>query len=73
MRNSASFISGAAPETPRFIAVAPESLHYFGAASTAPAIPDLSRRSSCFSAALYPPLRCFQNGRYQPSRTMIFH
>jgi hypothetical protein len=39
MRNSASFIRGAAPETPRFIAVAPESLCYFGAASTAPAIP----------------------------------
>lgn len=39
MRNSASLIRGAAPETPRFIAVAPESLYYFGAASTAPAIP----------------------------------
>src|SRR6476469_3540585 len=38
MRNSASLIRGAAPETPRFIAVAPESLH-FGAAFTAPAIP----------------------------------
>src|SRR6478752_10755612 len=38
MRNSASLIRGAAPETPRFIAVAPESLH-FGASFTAPAIP----------------------------------
>lgn len=39
LRNSASLIRGAAPETPRFIAVAPESLCYFGAARTAPAIP----------------------------------
>jgi hypothetical protein len=39
MRNSASSIRCAAPETPRFIAVAPESLCYFGAAFTAPAIP----------------------------------
>jgi len=39
MRNSASFFRGAAPETPRFVAVAPESLCSFGAASTAPAIP----------------------------------
>jgi len=39
MKNSTSLIRGAAPETPRFIAVAPESLCYFGAASTAPAIP----------------------------------
>ena len=38
MRNSASSSRGAAPETPRFIAVAPESL-YFGAACAAPAIP----------------------------------
>jgi hypothetical protein len=33
------FHQGRCPETPRFIAVAPESLCYFGAASTAPAIP----------------------------------
>jgi hypothetical protein len=39
MRNSASFVRGAAPETPRFIAVAPESLCYFAAAHAAPAIP----------------------------------
>jgi hypothetical protein len=39
VRNSASLIRGAAPETPRFIAVAPESLYCFGAARTAPAIP----------------------------------
>jgi hypothetical protein len=40
MRNSAYLLRGAAPETPRFIAVAPESPgRYFGAASTAPAIP----------------------------------
>ncbi len=39
MRNSPSSIRGSAPETPRFIAVAPESLCYFGAAFTAPAIP----------------------------------
>ena len=39
MRNSASSIRGAAPETPRFIAITPELLCYFGAASTAPAIP----------------------------------
>ena len=38
MRNSAYLIRGAAPETPRFIAVGPELLH-FGAAFTAPAIP----------------------------------
>ena len=38
MRNSAYWIRGAAPETPRFIAARPESLH-FGAAFTAPAIP----------------------------------
>jgi hypothetical protein len=38
-RNSASLIRGAAPETPRFIAVAPESLCYIGADCTAPAIP----------------------------------
>lgn len=38
MRNSAFLIRGAAPETPRFIAVAPESFP-FGAAFTAPAIP----------------------------------
>src|SRR5919202_3068341 len=34
-----SLIRGAAPDTPRFIAVAPESLYCFGAALTAPAIP----------------------------------
>jgi hypothetical protein len=39
MRNSAFLIRGAAPETPRFIAVAPESLCYFGATFTVPAIP----------------------------------
>jgi hypothetical protein len=39
MRNSASLIRGAAPETPRFIAVAPESFCYFGAAFTAPTVP----------------------------------
>jgi hypothetical protein len=38
MRNSAVSIRGAAPETPGFIAVRPESF-YFGAACTAPAIP----------------------------------
>src|SRR5438270_2775606 len=37
MTNSAFLIRGAAPETPRFIAVAPESLH-LGAASATPAI-----------------------------------
>lgn len=43
VRNSASWIRGAAlgaaPETQRFIAVAPESLYCFGPARTAPAIP----------------------------------
>ena len=39
LRNSASLIRGAAPETPRFIAVGPESLCHIGAARTAPAIP----------------------------------
>jgi hypothetical protein len=39
MRNSASLIRGSAPETPRFIALAPESLHCFGAVFTAPAVP----------------------------------
>jgi hypothetical protein len=39
MRNSACLIRGAAPKTLGFIAVGPESLYYFGAASTAPAIP----------------------------------
>lgn len=39
MRNSASLIRGAAPETPRFVAVAPESFCYFGAAFTAPTVP----------------------------------
>ena len=39
LRNSASWIRGAAPETQRFIAVAPESLYCFGPARTAPAIP----------------------------------
>ena len=39
MRNAASFLRGAAPETPGFIAVGPELLFYFGAARTAPAIP----------------------------------
>jgi hypothetical protein len=38
-RNSASLIRGAAPETPRFIALGPESLCYIGADCTAPAIP----------------------------------
>jgi hypothetical protein len=38
MRNQAYFIRGAAPDTPGFTAVGPESL-YFGAACTAPAIP----------------------------------
>src|SRR5580658_2449261 len=38
MRNLAYLIRGAAPETPRFIAVAPESF-FFGAVFTAPAIP----------------------------------
>ncbi len=73
MRNSASFIRGAAPETPRFIALAPESLCYFGAASTAPAIPASESALGRISALLYPPLRCFQNGPYQPRRAMIFH
>jgi len=39
MRNSASLIRGAAPETPRFSAVAPESLYFFWAAFTAQAVP----------------------------------
>jgi hypothetical protein len=39
MRNSVSLIRGAAPETPGFIALGPESHYYFGAACTAPAIP----------------------------------
>jgi hypothetical protein len=39
LRNSASLIRGAAPETPRFIALGPESLCYIGADYTAPAIP----------------------------------
>ena len=39
LRNSASLIRGAAPETPRFIALGPESLCYIGAAHTAPPIP----------------------------------
>jgi hypothetical protein len=39
MRNSASLIRGAAPETPGFIAVGPESFYAFGGGLTAPAIP----------------------------------
>jgi hypothetical protein len=38
-RSSASLIRGAAPETPRFIALGPESRCYIGADCTAPAIP----------------------------------
>jgi len=38
MRNLAHLIRGTPPETPRFIAVAPE-LFFFGAVFTAPAIP----------------------------------
>lgn len=38
-RKAASLIRGAAPETPRFIALGPESLCYIGADCTAPAIP----------------------------------
>src|SRR5947208_5431189 len=38
MTSAAFLLRGPAPETPRFIAVAPESLH-LGAASAAPAIP----------------------------------
>lgn len=73
MGNSAYFIRVAVPETPRFIAVARESLRYFETAFTAQSFRRLSRRSSYFSAALYPPPRFFQNGRRQPSRAMIFH
>jgi hypothetical protein len=39
MRNSTRLIRGAAPETPGFNAVGPESLYRFGAVATAPPIP----------------------------------
>lgn len=39
MRNLAFLIRGAAPETPRFSAVAPESRHFLWAAFAAQAVP----------------------------------
>jgi hypothetical protein len=73
MRNPTLLIRGAAPETPGFSALGPESFHYLETASTAPAIPAPESTLGSHPCVAYPSLRCIQNGQYQPRRAMIFH